>query len=734
MSHPQRHRIARSKILGLLLFGLVQAATFGGCSDETSEAKNEPKPGDWSYGRPMRLALGSDGAIALHDAASDAVTFALAATPVVARTFTANKNGVGVLTFTHVDLVEDALIPGAAQVSADGKTAQQLFASATSDRKAALEATVDGEHGTVFRLQTSGKADSWVIPVACDAAASFFGFGEQYNAVDQRGEAFELLVNEQGNGRDGSGGISVGDAHSTYFPMPTWLDARGFGVHFDGYHRVRVDLCKADAEVATIEVIGATTITWRVLHGPTPLAVVRQLGDLLGRPKPPPAWAWGLWIGVQGGRDQVLGEADALEAAGIPTAALWAQDWGGIRKNLDGGFGVHYVWKPDETLVADPAQALYPDFGGLTKTLHARGYKFLVYANPFIPKEIQTDRFEAMAAAGLLVKNADGTVYEDALVPNLPQKDGHPDFGNPETVPFVSEQLAAIIRTWGVDGWMHDFGEWVPADGHHHDGSDPIQRRNSFPVDWNRSVRLAADKERPDNDFAWISRSGHSGVQRFAQIHWVGDQETNWSTLDGLPTVVPALLNLGLAGQPFVTHDIAGFAKGTPSTKELWMRWTELGAFTPVMRTHEGADKLNNWNWDRDAETTAHFRRYTLIHCALRGLFSELAVEAGVSSAPLLRAMVFAYPDDVVARGLSDQFLIGDELLVAPVLQQGATTRTLYLPAGTWWDVWTGEKVEGGQSITVPAPLGTIPVFGKHRDWPELRDAESKVDPATCRN
>ncbi len=703
-----------------------------GCSDQAAPDA-ETAPGEWAYGRAMRLAATDDGALELRDTADATATFALAARGPVARTFTATRNGVGALSYVHSDVVDDVLEASPPQIAADGSSAQQAFTSATTDRKALLTAQTDGAHGTVFTLQLTGKADSVAIPVRCDAAATFFGFGEQYNGVEQRGEAFDLLVNEQGNGRDGSGGISVGDAHTTYFPMPSWLDARGFGVHFDGYRRVRVDLCKTDADVAWIEVVGPGPVVWRVLHGPTPLAVVRQLGDLLGRPKPPPSWAWGLWIGVQGGRDKVLAEADALEAADIPTAALWVQDWGGIRKNLDGGFGVQYVWKPDELLVGAGETPLYPDFAGLVQSLHARGYKFLAYANPFIPKQIQSDRFEAMAAGGMLVKNADGSVYEDALVPNLPQIDGHPDFGNPATVPYVSGELAAIIRNWGVDGWMHDFGEWVPPDGHHHDGSDPIERRNSFPVDWNRAARLAADAERPDGDFAWIARSGHSGVQRFAQIHWVGDQETNWSELDGLPTVVPALLNLGFAGQPFVTHDIAGFAKGTPSTKELWMRWTELGAFTPVMRTHEGADKTNNWNWDRDAETTAHFRRYVAVHCALRPTFAALAAEAAVSSAPLLRAMVLAYPDDAEARSRSDQFLIGEDLLVAPVLKPGATERSFYLPAGVWYDVWTGEKLQGGKTVSRPAPLGTIPVFSRGRDRSDLRDAESTLDAAHCR-
>lgn len=163
------------------------------------------------------------------------------------------------------------------------------------------------------------------------------------------------------------------------------------------------------------------------------------------------------------------------------------------------------------------------------------------------------------------------------------------------------------------------------------------------------------------------------------------------------------------------------------------MRWTELGAFTPVMRTHEGADKLNNWNWDRDAETTAHFRRYVAVHCALRPTFAALAAEAAVSSAPLLRAMVLAYPDDPIARARSDQFLVGEDLLVAPVLTPGATERTLYLPEGVWYDVWTGDKLDGGQTVTRPAPLGTIPVFSRGRDRSDLRDAESTLDAAHCR-
>lgn len=706
----------------------MTSGLLAGCGGDEAASK---KPATQQVGRTLTLTAGDGGgALTLID--EEGVTVYELVDGPLTRTFTATPTGVGAIDFTHADIKADPLVPGKVQVSDDGGEATIAYASATTDRKATLLARVVDKDHTSFTLTLSGaKVDSVAVATTC--AGTFHGFGEQYNAVDQRGEAFDLLVNEQGNGRDGSGGISAGDKHTTYFPMPWYLDARGSGVLFDTARRVRVDLCKSTKDRAWIEVVGPQTLKWRVFHGPSPLAVIQQLGDQVGRPKAPPKWAWWLWIGTQGGKTKVLAEAAALKANNIPTAALWAQDWGGIRKNLDGGFGVEYVWKPDEVLVPDPTKALYPGFKAMVDQLHAEGFKFLAYANPFIPKQAQPKRFEEMAKLGLLIKDDKGGVFEDSLVPNLPQIDGHPDFGNPATVPYIAGELGAIIRDYGVDGWMLDFGEWVPLTGKHHDGSDPMERRNTFPVDWNRACKQAATKERPDNDFAWIARSGWSGVQRFAQIHWVGDQETSWDELDGLPTVVPAMLNLGLSGQPFVTHDIAGFAKGTPTTKELWMRWTELGAFTPVMRTHEGADKLANWSWEKDAETTEHFRRMTYVHCALAPLFQKLATEAEKTGAPLLRAMMLVFPQDPKTWALSDQYMIGEDLLVAPVLHQGATSRSVYLPAGKWVNVWDGSTTTGGQEVTVQAPIGRPPVFHRDSDWKALRNAEATLSYADCR-
>jgi alpha-glucosidase len=369
---------------------------------------------------------------------------------------------------------------------------------------------------------------------------------------------------------------------------------------------------------------------------------------------------------------------------------------------------------------------------------HEAGYKFLIYVNPFIvnPDSVAVEddparfaaRFDSLDELGLLLNDQMGNTFIDFAVPNLPQNDAHPDFSNPATLEFISESLKEIVRTYDVDGWMVDFGEWVPVSSAPEDGSDPIARRNTFPIDWQRATREAMEDVR-GSDWVMFARSGFTDVQGVAQIHWVGDQQTNWGELDGLPTVVPAMLNLGLAGQPFVTHDIAGFASSRggnePSTKELFQRWTELGAFTPVMRTHDGADKANNWRWNKDEGTISHFRKFTYVHCALMNDFMTLGAAAETTGAPILRHLMLVFPEDRQTWDISDQFMIGDTLLVAPVTEEGATSRPVYFPAGTWYNVWTGDSVEGGQRTTVDAPIGSPPVYSRDADRDDLRGWET---------
>lgn len=625
-----------------------------------------------------------------------------------ARTYDLMRQGAaGIWTYRERNVVETPMTRRSA--SLEGDTLQVEYAG--GDYEGVLTVRPDGAERTRYRFElTAGGADSVAIPVRCDDEGSFHGFGEQYNATDQRGEAFDLETTEQGLGREGGIRALQGDEHTTYFPMPYYLDGRGFGVLFLTDHRTRVDVCATDEAVAWIEVTDDSPLEWLVFHGPTPLDVVRQLGDEVGRPGPLPDWAFGTWIGAQGGQEDVLDEVAALEAAEIPVAAFWVQDWTGIRMNFDGGFGVEYRWEADDTL--------YPDLAGMIDDLHGRGYRFLGYANPFVDPDLP-NHWAEMDAAGLLVDSPEGGSYVFGA-PN--GQSSHPDLTEPEARAYVVAALESMVSSYGMDGWMQDFGEWTPHDGVLDDGSDPAAYHNRFVVDWQAMAREALDNQRPDGDYCFFGRSGWTGVQSVAQIHWVGDQEADFLPGDGLPTVVPAMLNLGLAGQYNVTHDIAGFSGG-PSTKELWMRWTELGAFTPIMRTHEGNNKLENWSWEKDEETTAHFRRFARIHDALFDTFRRLADEAQEDSAPIVRHLMLAFPEDRATWSISDQYLLGDEILVAPVLEEGATSRSVYLPAGEWFHLFTGERFDGGTTVEVDAPIGTPAVFGR-TDREDLRAIE----------
>lgn len=553
------------------------------------------------------------------------------------------------------------------------------------------------------------------MPMRCDSGNTFFGFGEQYNAADQKGEAFPLFVSEQGIGRvanpaPGLPTLLNGNSHTTYFPMPYYLDARGFGLLARTDRRAAVDLCKSDPAVAWMEVEDTRPLELVVFHGPTPLDVIRELGDEVGRPQAPPAWAYELWIGAQGGQAAILAEANLLRSENIPAGVLWVQDWTGAKPGPLGGSDLFYRW---EAGLDD-----YPDLPGLIAQVKGLGFHWLGYNNPFVDVTLQ--HYAPMRDQHLLVTR--GGQPQQFLGPNATS--ALPDLTNPAARTFVKDYLRAMVTDFGMDGWMSDFGEWSQADGVYSDGSDPIVRHNRYPVDWHRLWREVMDEVRPDGDFVVFARSGWTGVQQGAMIYWVGDQQTLWDTDDGIGTVVPALLSLGLSGVPFVTHDIAGYSsyQCATSTKELFQRWTELGAFTPYMRTHEGEHRDANWTWKSDVETTDHFRRFALIHQALAPDFQQLAAAAETTSAPILRHLMLVFPDDAASRAIDDQFMVGDSLLVAPVLEEGAVQRSVYLPPGsTWYDVWTGDAYAGGQTVVRSAPVGFPPVFSRDMDRGDLR-------------
>lgn len=664
--------------------------------------------GTYSLGGGAALTVSADGRLVLEVDGDE--TFATAA-PVASRTVDeTTEMALGMWQHTR-DSAETVLYDGVLDAVPDG-SGVVLTLGSEDGPTAALSVAQVGDR-VAFELSVDAEADALVVPVRCDADGSFHGWGAQYHSTDQRGERFRLFVSEQGIGRDPEGLWSLdGNTHTSYFPMPWYVDGRGFGVLFDTDHRTNVDLCDSDVNIAEVEVMAGESLRWSVMVGPTVPDVIRQLGDHIGRPKAPPSWAYGTWMCMQGGEARVREQLQTIETAGIPATVLWVQDWSGRRENVGGGYGVQYRW------VADEAE-LYPDIAAFFAELKGRGYRVVGYMNPFVDPVL--DHWDDMEAGGMLPLHPEtGEVYT-FLGPrgNMTTADLRSEAGRA----YIKAHLSAAVSEVGLDGWMADFAEWLPTDAVLADGSDARAAHNTYPEEWQRLTREVMDELRPDGDWLMFARSGWTGVHEVAMIHWMGDQEADFLPTDGLPTVVPAMLNMGLSGQPFVTHDIAGFSGG-PSTEELYKRWTELGAFTPYMRTHDGNERDENWRWDSDEDTLAFFGRFARIHQALQPELEALAAEAATTGMPIVRHLMLEYPGDAETWDISDQYLLGPDLLVAPITEEGSTRRDVYLPEGDWFNVWTGQESEGPGWVAVSSPIGQPPVFSRGSDRTDLRFIE----------
>jgi len=597
------------------------------------------------------------------------------------------------------------------------------FGSLTTDGRIPL--LVDGEdrgsltwefHGegrlTVrASLSSSVGADSVRLVFAAPDGAAYWGFGEQYNYTDFKGLEAPIWVQEQGVGRAEVPPLPmIGELTDTYFPMPWFLDpVHGHGFLLEDTEYSLFDLEAGAPGVWSVEVWRRGGATFSLYPGPTPRDLVMQLTDHLGRPaRRPPDWAFsGLWLAAQGGTEVVAQKVQAVVDAGAVLTAVWSQDWIGQKDFGFGNLGVKYHW------IHDPER--YPGLEAFIDDLEAQGIRFLGYFNPFVLPEYE--HWDEAVDAGYLITKANGEPYLFPMINN--------DWSLPDlTQPAAREWFKGFARAatdMGQRGWMCDFGEYLPVDAKLADG-DAAALHNTYATDWHRLSREVLEEAYPDGEYILLTRSGFTGEHDVAQVVWAGDQEADWTETDGLPTVPRALLSLGLAGVPFATHDVGGFSGG-PRTKELMLRWIEAGAFTPIMRTHEGLRKLDNHQVDGDEETLAHLARFTKIHAALLPYLLEVADEAVVTGLPMIRHAILLDPDWDGSMAAHRQWLIGDDLLYAPVLIEGGEDVEVALPEGEWEHLFTGEVFAGRTHQIVAAPIGTPAVFVRVGAMPEVASA-----------
>lgn len=570
---------------------------------------------------------------------------------------------------------------------------------------------LDGEAETGFSATTPGRARNGALDVAMEALGPravavtwtardgarhdfelrllsddltrYYGTGERFNALDQRGYTLPLSVDD----RYGNKGVGA------YKPVPFFMSSRGFGVWIDSWAEGSLDLSGTDRFLSHLRFAG-DRLRVVFLAGPELPDILEAYTGLTGRSPVPPPWAFALWKSrdVHHSADSVHADVERLREYGIPASVLV----------LDSPWETGY-----NTFEVNRAQ--FPDPGAMFDRVRALGFEVCVWLTPFMNdssvQEVpgidqQASTFEQAVAAGYLVEHEDGSV---AKVRWWKGRGGLIDFTDPAAVEWWHDRLRRT-RRWGVRAFKVDDGEgnFVP-DATFADGTPASLMKNRYSVLYDSVMQAYVDEEL-GGDGVLIVRSGYTGVQRYP-FAWAGDNHGSFDFADGLPSVILAGQNAALSGISLWGHDIAGYA-GVPS-KEVFVRWTQLGTFSPLMQVH----MTSNWGpWDFDEEALDIFRRFARLRIRLFPYLYDAVHETARTGMPIIRPMALAFPDDPAAATRIYQYLFGPDLLVAPVYRPG-THRSVYLPAGTWVDFWSGAIHEGPKALEVHAPLDRIPLF-----------------------
>jgi alpha-glucosidase (family GH31 glycosyl hydrolase) len=543
------------------------------------------------------------------------------------------------------------------------------------------------------------------------------GLGERFDALNQRGRAPDVAVYEQYKNH----------GNRTYLPIPFVISSRGYACLVEGTGHVAYDFGRSvpDRWTCTAQAGGGKPLAIDLFAG-DPAACVGALTARTGRPAaPPPDWAFGLWMSSNEWNTQARVEREAAlhQEHGIPATVLvieaWSDEntfyiWNGAQYTPRAG-----NWTPRLADFTFPADGPWPSPKAMTDALHAQGIRLMLWQIPALKyieePHPQHDADCAYAQQqSYVLRNADGEPYRNPAF--WFNKAMIPDFTSPEATTWWMQKRAYLLDELGVAGFKTDGGEHLQGRGiTASDGRSGDELVNAYPNLYIGAYYRFAT-ERRNGDALTFSRAGHTGVGAFP-AHWAGDENSNW---EAFRRSITAGLSAGLSGVPFWGWDIAGFSEALP-TAELYLRAMAMATFCPIMQYHSeytppGEPSKDRTPWriqeytgdDRVIPISRYFARLRM------ALIPYLVREASYSAAsgePMLRALCLDYPAEPASWRTSDRFMFGRDLLVAPVVYEGAIGREVNLPPGVWYDFWSGEQFAGGRQISVVVPIDRIPVY-----------------------
>ncbi len=543
-------------------------------------------------------------------------------------------------------------------------------------------------------------ADGRVVKVDMEmslARGLILGTGERFDSVNRDGRTSDCRVVEK----------YTHQGEYSYLPVPFFLTDKGYG----WYRQSDMPTQMRFSDMATIaQETEGESLTRDVLWFGRPAKVLQNFVLATGRPALPPEWAFGVWISSNGWNTdaEVDVQLEALSHYRYPADVMVLEQWSDER--------TFYSWHP--THWRDPA--------AMVRRVRGAGLHLVLWQIPVIKREkngevgeaLENDEREA-AAKGYAVKRADGTPYR--ITENWFSDSMLLDFTNPEAVKWWFNKRKPLLEL-GVEGFKTDGGEFLYEKAARlYDGTSGLTAHNLYPMQYESAYRQFL----LDNGVAGVtfSRAGYAGAQT-CPVHWAGDQVSEWSELQSQLT---AGLSAGLSGVLFWSFDIGGFAGPIPNA-ELYLRSTALGCFCPVMQWHSeprtgqfsggmGEQYINDrspWNLAEklgDEKVLTLACDFARLRQTLRPYLWREARHCVEAGRPMMAHLCLDFPADPRAFATDDEFMLGRELLVAPLTHPGEDVRTVYLPAGTWTEFFTKETFRGPCEIRVSCPLSRIPVY-----------------------
>ncbi len=530
----------------------------------------------------------------------------------------------------------------------------------------------------------------WQVALALPSGAPIYGLGEQWGRLDRRGSTV-VSRNEDALG------VNTGRAYKNtpfaWSPGEPGASAWGLFVHTPADVRHAVGDPSLSHRTYLLGV-DDPALDLFLFVGADGAAILERYTQLTGRAPEPPAWSYGVWLSraYYETAEDLLAEARASHEHGIDAAVI----------TLDGR-----AWLVRDTRFAFEWDAeRYPDPAAFCREVHALGLRICAWEYPLV--STRSPRFAWLAERGWLLETDAGDPYVyrfdpepfgDVLTP-LPDS-GLVDFTHPDAYAWYRDQHRALFEA-GIDVMKSDFGEQVPDDAVAHNGDTGARLHNVYALLYNRCVYEATVAHFGAEDALVWARSSWAGGQRYP-VHWGGDPQSDW---EGLAASIRGGLSWGMSGGAYHSSDVGGFYGAQPDP-ELLVRWTQAGVFSSHLRFH-GVGRREPWHFGDAA--LAVVRESLALRRRLVPYLRACAGEAARTGLPVMRAMPLALPGEPEAWGFEEQYLLGPDLLVAPVVRPGGRCRH-YLPRGKWTRWPDGEQLAGGCVVEGTCDLDEIPVY-----------------------